>query len=269
MGALGNRLDALTKYVSELVRYGLPEQLGTIGDEVLVIIDGVGRFQAVLLMVRRAIRKSGIQLPTIYYSWHFGLPGEIWTDLMWLGRNRRVARGITHKLIALRRAHPETKIHLLAYSGGVGIAVFALEHLRGVPMIDTFLLTSPALSPGYDLSRALRSVKRGYALVSEKDNVILGWGTRLLGTTDRKYLSAAGRVGFHQPSFTRIHHPEPYVKLQQIRWSSALKEVCHHGGHAGYTTEAFLRRYLMGLLRGDPDLIAEPIPHAKAMQVRE
>lgn len=269
MGVLSNRFDVLSKYLIELLRFGLPEQQGEISDEVLIILDGVGRFQAAPLMVRRMLRNQGIPLPTIYYSWQFGLPGEIWTDLMWLRRNRRVARSITRKIIQLRRDHPHTKIHLLAYSGGAGLAVFALENLRGVSMIETLLLACPTLSPEYDLSPALRCVKQGYALVSEKDTFILGMGTKLFGTTDRKFLSAGGCVGFRKPNTLSVHKYGSYDRFCQIRWSPALKEVRHHGGHTGYVTEAFLSRHLMGLLRGDPDLFAEPIPSVVSDKVRE
>lgn len=259
MGVLVNRINLVGTYLVELIRQGLPKTVGPVDSRVLFVIDGVGRLQAAPLLVRRTLRELRHPLGTIKWSWQFGLPGEIWTDLMWLRRNRvqgvRLARG----LLAFRRAHPATTIHLLAYSGGAGVAVFALEALRGRQVIDTLILGCPALSAGYNLGPALRTVRRAYALVSARDSFILGWGTRTFGTVDRHHESAAGRVGFRLPSDASSEDLAAYERLRQIRWTPALAKIGHHGGHTGWACMGFLRRYLLELLDGNPSLTAEPV----------
>lgn len=260
MSGLSERFDVISNYLAELFRFGVPERSGSGDGDIVVLVDGVGRFQAAVLMVRRTLRSLAPEITTVVFSWQFGFPGEIWTDLMWLSRNKRMGRRLARKLISLRRAHPDAKIHLVAYSGGAGVAVYACEHLRGACLIDTFILACPALSPSYDLSRALRSVSCCYALVSEADNVVLGLGTRIFGTTDRLFESAAGRVGFVIPADGEVAYPRCYERLGQIRWTPAQAETFgHRGGHSGWATTRFLEVHLMGLLRGRPALPVEPI----------
>lgn len=254
-----DRFKLITYYLAERLRYGLPETAGPVDREALFILDGVGRFQAAPLMIRRAIRENGEQIGTIVYDWQTWLFGEIWTDLMWLRRNRVMGGKLAHKLLAFRRSHPGVTIHLLALSGGAGIAVFACELLRGRRLVETLILACPALSPGYNLGPALRAVRRCYALVSSRDTLILGLGTRIFGTTDRKFSRGAGLVGFHLPEGISDEDREAYERIRQIRWSAALKRDAHDGGHAGWASVPFLRRHLAGLLRGMPRLDTEKI----------
>lgn len=236
------------------MRYGLPEVTGSVDHEVLFLVDGVGGFQASALMARRALREAGSEIGTVLFDWQFGLPGEIWTDLMWLRRNRLMGCKLARRLLAFRRAHPGTAVHILAFSGGAGIAVFACERLRGRPIVETLILACPALSPGYNLGPALHAVKRCYALVSSRDWLMLGLGTRIFGTTDRRFTSAAGLVGFRLPADASPEDLQAYSRLCQIEWSPSLINDANYGGHAGWIDVSFLRRHLPALLRGQPHL---------------
>ncbi len=254
MGFLLTRVAAISAYLAELTRRGVPEHCGSLDEEVVFILDGVGGCQFAPLLVRRAFRQEGIELGTIVFNWQFGVPGEIWTDLMWLRRNRLMAGKLARKLLAFRRAHPRTVIHVLAYSGGAGIAVFALERLRGRQLVDTLILACPALSPQYNLGPALRSAKRCFALVSRRDRGILGLGTRIFGTTDRKHSAAAGMTSFSIPESASADDVDEYRKLREVRWTPELQADGHTGGHTGWVSSPLLRRHLLPLLRGTPDL---------------
>lgn len=254
MGVLADRIKIVSAYVDELVRRGASERVGPVNREVLFLLDGVGGLQAGPLLARRALRLEGHRCGTILYSWQYGVPGEIWTDLMWFRRNRVVAAKLTRKLLAFRRANPETKIHMLAFSGGAGIAVFACEQLDGRPLIDTLILAGPALAPAYNLGRALRAVNRCYALISHRDKWILGVGTRLFGTIDRFHCAAAGQVGFRIPAGLSAEDSQAYDRFREIPWSPALGRLGHHGGHTSWASVAFLRRHLPTLLEGSPAL---------------
>lgn len=254
MGVLADRIKIVSAYVEELVRRGTPECVGPVGREVLFLLDGVGGLQAGPLLARRALRLEGHLCGTILYSWQYGVPGEIWTDLMWLRRNRVVAAKLTRKLLGFRRSNPETRINMLAFSGGAGIAVFACEQLDGRPLIDTLILAGPALAPDYNLGRALRAVKRCYALVSHRDTWILGVGTRLFGTIDRFHGDAAGQVGFKIPAGLSPEDSQAYGRLREIPWLPALGGLGHHGGHTSWASVAFLRRHLPTMLEGSPAL---------------
>lgn len=259
MGIIWNRVTAISAYLGERGRNGVPETMGNLDDEVVFILDGVGGAQFGPVLIRRALREEGHSLGTVVYDWQCGLRGEIWTDLMWLRRNRVMGARLARKLLAFRRDHPQATVHLVSYSGGTGIAVFALERLRGRPLIETLVMPCPALSPTYNLGPALRAVERAYALVSPKDWGILGLGTQIFGTTDRQFCHAAGRVGFRIPADATAADVEAYERLREIPWSRELRRYGHHGGHTGWAGVPFLRAHLLPILRGDPLLPVRPV----------
>ena len=259
MGFLAVRISAVSTYLVERARHGVPEVSGPLGEQLLMVIDGVGGFQYAPVIVRRALRQppdrpGGEEPPPAIalYRWHFGLAGEIWTDLMWLRRNRVMGAKLARKLLAYQRMYPKPKIHLIAFSGGAGIAVFACEALRGRRVIETLVLACPALSPGYNLAPALRTVERCIALISRRDRWILGLGTRLLGTTDRRFSASAGLTGFRIPADASPSDRQAYDRMREIHWDPDLLAQGHGGGHTSWATVRFLRRHLQPILRGAP-----------------
>lgn len=252
MGFILNRAYAICDYSAELMRYGAREVVGDMDHEVLFALDGIGGMQIAPLMMRRALRQTNAPIGTILFDWHCTPRGEIFSDLMWLKRNRLMGAQLARKLLAFRRAHPAARIHLTAFSGGAGIAVFACEHLADKDIIDTLLLGCPALSPSYNLAPALRAVRRCYALISHRDRFLLGIGTTIFGTTDRCFGSAAGRLGFSVPEGTVSADLSMYERLGQIQWIPSLRADKHYGGHTGWVSTAFLRRHLVPILRGEP-----------------
>ncbi len=262
MDFLTNRIHIVSTYLAELTRHGPRKQNGRIGSEVLFVLDGIGGFQFGPLLVRRAFRLDGHDIATVLHRWQFGLVGEIFTDLMWYRRNRLMGLKFARTLLSFRRTHPDTRIHVLAYSGGAGIAAFACEALKGRRVINTLVLACPAISPRYNMASALRATERTYTLISRRDRYLLGIGTRLLGTTDRKFEPAAGMVGFRIPPSASQEDSAAYERMREIRWSPQLRTQRHHGGHSGWLMMPIVRRHLVPILRGEPLLEAHPIRHA-------
>lgn len=254
MAPLISRVNVVANFLVDRVRYGVPEYLGPMDREVLFLIDGVGRFQAGVLMARRALRELGSDMGTVIYDWQTFLVGEVLSDLMWYRRNRLMGVKLARKLLTFHREHPQTRIHILAYSGGVGVVIFALEALKGRQLVDTLVIACPAMSSTYNLAPALRCVNRCYALTSHRDSAILGWGTTIFGTTDRKHESAGGRVGFRIPPNASDEDVETYARMKEIRWTPALRKLGHPGGHTGWASAKLLRLHLVPLLNGQPDL---------------
>ncbi len=248
------------KYLAERVRYGVPRRVGTPGDDVLFLVDGVGGFQYCVTMIRKALREDAVDMTTIMFDWQFPVPGEIFTDLMWHRRNRWMGLKLARELKGFHRAHPQSRIHLMAVSAGTGITVFACEKLKRSCMIETLVLTCPALSPTYNLAPALKTATRAYALVSRRDTVVLGLGTRLFGTVDRRFGPAAGCVGFRRPEALSDDDRSAYDRLREVRWSPDLRRDGNRGGHGSWVNVRFLRRHLMPLLHGQPLLPLHDIP---------
>ncbi len=259
MGALADRYRVIVRSTGERARWGLPAALGPLDGDVLFMLGGVGGFQFAPLMIRRAIRSLKLSMGTVVCTWQFGLVGEIWTDLMWLRRNRVVAARIARRLLAFRRDHRSARIHLLGYSGGGGVAALVCAALRGRRIIDNLLLIAPALSPDYNLAPALAAVARGTAFVSERDRMLLGLGTRLFGTIDRRHTPAAGMVGFNLPPGASLEDRIAYERFKQVRWSPAFNRLGVSGGHIGWLSEMFIGEVLLPLLIDPATFEASPI----------
>ncbi|MCA1686110.1 MAG: hypothetical protein LC745_09025 [Planctomycetia bacterium] len=137
---------------------------------------------------------------------------------------------------------------LVGKSGGTGVVVKTLEALDD-GSVDAAVLISPALSPSYDLSAALRAVRREMVVFwSPLDMIVLGAGTRIFGTIDRIKSVSAGLVGFRAPA---AGSDGLYAKLRQVRWGPGMASTGYFGGHVGPDSPAFLRKYVVPLLRGD------------------
>ena len=118
--------------------------------------------------------------------------------------------------------------------------------------VERVVLLAPALSPGYDLTAALRAVRREIVVFwSPLDLIVLGAGTRVFGTIDRVKTVGAGLVGFRVPRRsmppTRLRSRE-YGKLRQVRWHPRMAASGNFGGHMGPDSPFFLRKYVVPLL---------------------
>src|SRR5205823_1991408 len=114
---------------------------------------------------------------------------------------------------------------------------------------EAAILLAPALSPDYDLTRALEAVRREMVVFwSPFDVFVLGLGTRVFGTIDRVRSVSAGLVGFRGE----------WPKLRQVRWRPSMASSGYLGGHVGPDSPAFLRRYVVPLLTAEPTRTPSP-----------
>ena len=252
MLVLIDRLKIVRVFANEVRRHGMPDVAGASDREVVFVLDGVGGFQFVPAVLRHVWRGVPDAPGTILFKWQFRPPGRMLLDLMCRRRNERKAAELAERMISFRARHPNAIIHVIAYSGGTGVAVWACERLRGKVGLTTLVLACSALSRTYNLAGALAAVERCYALVSEKDRVLLGLGTGLFGTIDRRRAPAAGRVGFEVPVNATVAERNMYRKLGIIRWTPELRSLDHRGGHTGWASARFMREHLLPMLRGRP-----------------
>ena len=152
---------------------------------------------------------------------------------------------------AFREKSPDSAVYLVGKSGGTGVIVRALESLAETgTQVDGAVLIAPALSPRYNLGRALEAV-HGEMVVfwSPFDFFILGAGTGIFGTIDRVQGVSAGLVGFKVPNNANDLAKSQYQKLRQVRWRPGMATTGYLGGHVGPDSPAFLRKYVVPLLR--------------------
>ncbi|HEX8911143.1 MAG TPA: hypothetical protein VF796_02205, partial [Humisphaera sp.] len=205
------------------------------------------------------MRDAGFAGPLELYDWT-GLRKGL-AALINREQNEAEAQKVADKIVAQRKRDPNGQIVVTGHSGGTGIVIFALEKLPPGVTVDGVLLLSPALSPDYDLSAALSKVRgRMYVFSSNLDLFVLGLGTKVFGTIDRKQGESAGRVGFNVPA--NAADPKQYVKLIACPYERAWVRYENIGDHVGVMSRPFSRYVLspliLSLLPGSPGPMTRP-----------
>jgi hypothetical protein len=166
--------------------------------------------------IKRGLEQARVPGYIVIHDWGFPVPGGMGMLMNQIDvrGNRRAGEKLAKKLMTYQKAYPGRPVFLVGHSGGTGIAVFALEHLRrmrGNPIEGAFLLSS-SMSANYPLNTALSMTRRGIVNVyNPSDVATLGAGTGTFGNVDGGRGAAAGLRGFS----TR------YPKLFQTRVRSS------------------------------------------------
>ena len=190
------------------------------------------------------LRDGSVKANFVIYDWTEHDPGI--HALQAYQRNQREAKKIADLLVAHAAADPDSPIDLTAHSGGCALAVWALEKLPADVKVQTVLLIAPALSPGYDLTPALRHVEgKMYVFSSTLDVLILYSGTKLFGTMDGAHSPSAGFAGFVQPPSA---DPAMYRKLVQFQYRKDWVRYLDFGDHMGGMSRPFARAVLAPLI---------------------
>ena len=225
----------------------LPADRGDVG--LVLIADGVGGLDFCGTALEYLVSKATPPLDARTVRWGHGL-GRWFADLSGVENHQKHAEETARDVTAFRREHPDGAIFLVGKSGGTAIVTRALE-LIPPGTVEAAVLLAPALSPEYDLAPALRAVRREIVVFwSPLDVFVLGIGTLVFGTVDRKHSVAAGMVGFRPDAMPNGGLDQSLrAKLTQIRWRPSMATTGNLGGHVGPDCPAFLRRYVVPLLR--------------------
>jgi Serine aminopeptidase, S33 len=215
----------------------------------VMVIGGIGGLDWCGIALRRSLRVKRVPYEVRIVTWGLGF-GRWHADLTNVANRDARAREIAETIRDYRANQPNCPVFVVAKSGGAGVAVKAIESLAE-NAVERLVLLAPALSPRYNLTAALRAVRREIVVFwSPFDLLILGAGTRVFGTIDRVKTVGAGLVGFRLPRLDRGDHipGHPYDKLRQVRWRIGMAASGNFGGHMGPDSPLFLRRYVMPLL---------------------
>jgi hypothetical protein len=195
-------------------------------------IDGAGDWGFGASAVPRGLREAGFKGDVERFGWTRSFVPLV--DHM----NERAARSAANQLASriedYRRRHPHTPVHIIALSAGTGVAVWACEALDSRLAIDNVFLLGSSLSYNYDMSQALRRVRRHvYVYHSPRDAVLTT--VQLVGTVDRKLgIKSAGQVGLHTPT-------DRYRKIINTPWSERWIQLGWNGGHTDCIGASFVR----------------------------
>jgi len=207
-------------------------------------LPGIGGYRNIDRRAIAGLRDGDLDGVIDHYDWTVADPGL--GALLARKRNGDEALNVAQIILERRRADPNARITLTAHSGGCGILAWALEHLPDDVSVDSVAFLSPALSPTYDLSKALRHVKKNaYVIYSSHDVAVLGIGTSLFGTIDGIKTEAAGKVGFVEP---KNADPAQYAKLHQFPYDRSWMKLDNIGDHIGSLSRPFIRDIVAPLL---------------------
>lgn len=196
------------------------------------------------------------------YDWTMG-PFLLPVNLRALARNRVEGEKVAQKIIAYQDEYPDRPVHLIGYSGGAGVAVFALESLPPDRKVSTAVLIAPTLAPDYDLQLAMSRTEHGIRnFYSPIDVPFLMAMTAAVGTSEGRHTFAAGAVGFRTPDSLDPDRREPYAAhLVQRGYTLDLVRFWHFGGHFGWSSRPVVANLiapnLAGAAASDPPVAAD------------
>ena len=210
-------------------------------------LPGIGGYRSVDRGMLRGLREGGYNERIRVHDWTGADAGL--AALMATQRHKDESQHVAQIILDELEVNPKTRITVSAHSAGAGIIAWALEQLPPDKKIDTLLLIAPALSPTYDLSRAMSHVRnKVYVIYSPYDSAVLGMGTKMFGTVDGVKVEAAGKVGFKAPPNA---DKQQYEKLVQIAYRSDWVKLGNIGDHIGGLSRPFAKAVLAPLLARD------------------
>ncbi len=217
----------------------------------VIVAGGVGGFEVCGTGLRYVLPGAGLNYAVHVLPWGHGF-GRWFADLTRVA-NRDLKAGLLADIVRqFRTRQPADPVFLIGKSGGAGVVVKALEQLEPDSVVRAILL-APALSPGYDLTRAIGALRQEMVVFwSPLDVLKLGAGTCVFGTADRVRTASAGLVGFRVPPPSadgRCPSDRAYARLRQVRWSPRMAATGNLGGHLGPDSPVFLKKYVVPLLR--------------------
>ena len=209
-------------------------------------LNGIGGERSIDHSLVRGLREGGLEAEFEIYDWtgaDIGIPA-----LTNVGLHKREARRIADIILQQYKADPKRPIHLTGHSGGAGILTYALELLPDDVKVESIIMLAPALSPQYDLSKALAHVNgQCYVFTSIFDVAVLSAGTKVFGTIDGIRSEAAGLKGFVQPG--KAADPDQYKKLVHFPYhKSWAKKYGNLGSHISCMSARFVRSYVAPVL---------------------
>jgi hypothetical protein len=214
----------------------------------ILIADGVGGLDLCTRGLQCAITWQELDAELEAIPWSHG-KGRWLSDLTDTSNHAHWSLQIARRVQEYRvQAGPSRCIHLVGKSGGCQIILNALEQLPPAS-VDSAVLIAPAIHPERDLLPALSAIRNAlHVFWSPLDVLILGLGTWMFGTADRRRGVAAGCVGFRPRN---QDHPALLAKLHQIRWHPAMARTGYLGGHVGPDLPWFHRSYILPLFQGE------------------
>ena len=211
----------------------------------VVILPGIEGRSLLNRRIVRGLRLAEVPFAIEIDDWTCGWPWMFY-NLRSKRLHQEQAQRLAEKIVAYQQAWPRRPVWLIGHSGGGALTLETLAQLPGQSMATGAVLLGPAISPRFDCRAALRHVSRGiWNFCSLGDFVFLGLMTSLAGSVDGYYGPCAGMVGFPGRNDLTLDQSE---KLQQVPYRTEFLMSGNLGGHFGFTSPAFVKKWVAPLL---------------------
>lgn len=207
---------------------------------IVIVVSGAGGYGPGIGNLIRGLHTDSPEAD--FEVFHWGVPAPLFmlnlqNDAIHRDAERKLARWIES-----RAAMPsQPRIDLVGHSAGCGVALGAMALLRNV-QIDTVMMLSPSVSPGYDLRPALDHASGSvHVFYSSRDTLWLGWRASHFGTYDNVKTRAAGNAGFDNAPVHVIQHA----------YDPGWQSLGNDGGHFGTLSFRFAKQTLSSILAED------------------
>ncbi len=186
--------------------------------------------------VERGFRAAGFAGEFHHVAWQTGL-GPLFDHDTDESYKREKAAEAAKEIRGHLRDHPESHVHIVAFSLGTALAVYTLEALPPSVRVDNMAMLGSHLSSTSDLTAPLRHVSgRVWFTVSPKDSV-LKTVTAVWGNPKSKRERPIGLIGF-------LPGAEDTRKIRTLRWHPGFTSKGWHGSHIGVTSAEFVEKEL-------------------------
>jgi len=227
----------------------------------VMVLPGIEGKSQYNIDIARGLDEGGVKMAIEIFDWTTEIPGGALINLTDLERNRRMAEVLSSCILQYRFHHPHQPVHMVAHSGGAGVAILTLEALPQDADVSSAILLAAAVSPTYDLRPALLRTRYGiYNYYSAYDKFLLDIGTRVFGTIDRVHGPAAGTMGFRMPWDMKEPQDQAlYRKVHNISWQPEMREHGNGGGHVDWANRQWVSYYLASLINDPRPLGVNPV----------
>ena len=210
---------------------------------VVFCADGAGGFGGTTAALRQNLGPSS-PVRVEEFDWSHG-KWRMLSDHLDRGNIAEQGRRLARAVQAQKKSRPDVPVYLVGHSAGSAVVLVAAESVPA-GAVDRVVLLAPSVSSSYDLRPAL-SRTRVDAFISRSDWWILGVNMRLFGTTDGRWTTTSGRVGF-RPVGTAPCDVALYARLRQHAWEPSMAATGNEGGHYGSFEAGYLRAYVLPLM---------------------
>ena len=208
-----------------------------------IVLPGIDGPSIANSNIAQGIADSGLETAIEVHDWTTGIPVMMPVHLYTKKYNKKKAEVLAAKIIDYQDRYPGRPVHLVAQSGGCGVLLWTLESLPPERKVTSAVMLSAAVSPTYDVSKALDRTEAGIWNFYSPFDVILLAGTTVGGNIDGRWMPGAGAVGmWSKPENTTG------PRFVQVLYNPKMSLSGNFGGHWGPSATGFAREYVAPVL---------------------